>query len=254
MYYNNIDPNIKVPLNDSHPRFYPSVTSFMVGEQMIKFAYVSPLEYHPTCVKFEVKITTECQGLPFQNRSQVVVKFMSRYRADIYWFLADLGFAPTLYHIGEVPDWKWAIKVLQLHVELGEGHGLAFGSALMVVMAFVEMGEKVGIEQKLPKSAVHQVAKILNHLDSAGYIFSDLWLPNIISKHCTQHVKLIDFNWTGRFNHCSPTALEGIPSVQEKIKALKSTHKEPISIVCLLLSVASLLFCEKNLGLKSILP
>jgi len=81
----------------------------------------------------------------------------------------------------------------------------------MVVMAFVE--------SKRPDKDLEgqQVARILHLLHTAGFVFGDLRAPNIIFDG--KGVKLIDFDWGGRFNpEQAKRNLQGVPLlVQEKL-------------------------------------
>ena len=239
-------------LTDSHPRFYPFVTSFSVDGQTITFAYLGHLKHHPTCLTFKAKIThipNKRKSLPFQEGSQVVVKFASRYGTEIHQFLANLGFAPALYHVGNVSEWEWAVKPTfrQPPADLG----IDLGCSFIVVMAFVETTSNV---VNLPKELrAQQVARVLYHLHSTGFVIGDLQLPNIFFDG--QRAKFVDFNWAGRFDPRKSEAKENLvgvpPLVQEKVKSLPSLSR---GFAQFPVTVRSTLFEEEELALEPILP
>lgn len=238
-------PHIK--LTDSHPRFYPFPTSFLMKAQTITFTYLHPLESHTTCVAFKVKIRTDCKDLPFKKGSIVVVKFASKYGEEAHRFLADHKLAPDLYYVGKVPEWEPAIKAGQPRVDL-KTQGVTFGVSLMVVMAFIKPSKNTLAEEL----KAQQVANILYLLHSSGFVFGDLRPPNILFDG--QHINLIDFDWAGYFNPRDAETddnLEGVPLlVQEKITSLHPKTE----IARFPYNVLSELFREANLCLKPILP
>ncbi|KAJ2931074.1 hypothetical protein H1R20_g5986, partial [Candolleomyces eurysporus] len=190
-YYEDIATNDNVqPLVDSsHPRFFPYPTCYTdrLTSEKVDFSYVKPLEDSDHCVTFLVK-TAEI------SREFAVVKFVSRYGADVHDFLAQKGHAPRLRYHGSLDDDEAADDAL----ERGMGQppdGLFVGPLKMVVMDYVETPKTVKLSQPHRK----QVEEILRLLHPAGYVFGDLRAQNVLCD-IQDKVKLIDFNWAGRYN------------------------------------------------------
>jgi hypothetical protein len=251
-FYKALEPTLQSPitqppLNDTNPRFYPSPTTFLMEGHKITFSYLRPLEGYSTCVTYQARIVNtpiECQGLPFKIGDTVVVKFVTRYGKTGHEFLAKRGLAPALYYVGEVPDWKWAVRALRSEVEFP---GLDFGSSQMVVMEFVEACD---VTYERNQELALQVARILNDIHSAGFVFGDLRPPNML--YYRNQVMLIDFNWMGRFD-IRNLDLTGVPPVvAKKIKGLKLAEEG--NFATFPLNVNTAIFGEENLGLEPIHP
>jgi hypothetical protein len=61
----------------------------------------------------------------------------------------------------------------------------------MVVMDWVNA------QKKPPDNARSMVEEVLKLLHEAGYVFGDLRMPNVLFEK--DRVKLVDFNWCGRY-------------------------------------------------------
>ena len=230
------------PLNNSHPRFYPTPTSFFLDESQITFTYLEHLDRHATCVTFKARITDAPPNCKLQIGSKVVIKFVPKYGEQVHKHLAKLGFAPTLYFVGPVPEWKWLVEAHQRPAHT-MAQGLTFKVSLMVVMAFVES------EPADPELEARQVAEILYHLHTSGFVFGDLRRPNILFNG--QHVIFIDFDWSGYYNARDSDTFEEVPQfIRNSVKELSCGTE----VARFPLSVYEKLFHESHLGLKPVLP
>jgi hypothetical protein len=195
-YYGTL--NLKVskstPILDGkpHPRYFPYPTSFTLidGTPDIHFQYQCCLEDHPACVTYLAEITDENGEM---KGDRVVVKFVASYGEEVHKFLASNGWAPTLRYCGP----------LGRESELSDGFpgpakgappGLHLGSNMrMVIMDYIDALPKA------PQNAREQINEVLTALHTHGYVFGDLRLPNVLFDQDGK-VKLIDFNWCGRYD------------------------------------------------------
>lgn len=257
-YKTLIIPTSPEPLSDTHPRFYPSPTTFEFKGQTITFRYLEPLQPHATCVTYKaeiIKVPPGCQGLPFKEGSHVVVKFVSRYGEDVHRFLEKRGFAPALFYVGKVLAWEGAVKARSPEVK-PLVRGLTFTTSTMVMMEFVENAK---LEVLTKKDLAQQVANIIYCLHCAGLAFGDVRPPNILVDVHLKRVKFIDFNWAGQFDpRLSETEanLAGVPSIiHGKIKAMEDLPLET-DTARFPLNISSEVFegLGSSLGLTPILP
>jgi hypothetical protein len=253
-YQGLADPVYTIPLDDTHPRFYPTPTTFQFRGETIAFRYLVPMQSFASCVTYKAEITQvprDCEGLSLKKGSFVVVKFVSRYGEEAHRLLAKHAFAPALHYCGEVPEWKAAVKALSPPVN-PKVPGLVSAISHMVVMDLVEASRTDELD---PGERGRQVAKILCLLHLAGYVFGDLRPPNVLLETRTRCIKFIDFNWAGLFD---PRNLEGnsegVPiCIQEgiKLKAKGAFSGHPTSFP---LNIRSAAFNNQRLGLAPILP
>ncbi|KAG6836353.1 hypothetical protein H0H93_008853, partial [Arthromyces matolae] len=185
--------------NRSHPRFFP-YPRFYKDEngRSIEFNYQRPLEDSRPCVTFLAETVNE-----LQPSEKIVVKFVSRYGHAVHRYLASRDLAPRLRYYGPL-----------LHTR---APGMC--SNQMVVMDYLES------KPQAPADAKDQIAKILIELHSAGYVFGDLRLPNLLFRE--DKVQLIDFNWCGQYDIGEEPV--GIPQqFKDQIEqALQKLRKEP---------------------------
>ncbi|RXW17232.1 hypothetical protein EST38_g8622 [Candolleomyces aberdarensis] len=190
-YYEDIatDDNTPPLVDSTHPRFFPYPTRYTdrLTSEKVDFSYVKPLGESDDCVTFLAK-TTDTSG------DFVVVKFVSRYGAEVHDFLAQKGHAPRLRYHGTLDDDDMADDAL----ERGIGQppdGLFVGPLKMVVMDYIETPKTLKISERHRK----QVEEILRLIHPIGYVFGDLRAQNVLLD-IQDKVKLIDFNWAGGYN------------------------------------------------------
>ncbi|KAF9565850.1 hypothetical protein CPC08DRAFT_141691 [Agrocybe pediades] len=196
---------LELKSEEAHPRFFPHPTTFTNEKtQVISFQYLSAMEENePTCVTFKAKI------LAGDSRSgHVVVKFVPRYSAEVHKFLAEKGYAPNLLYIGPLPNVPKRSPAQ--HVA---PYGLSLSPMQMVVMEYVETSGST------PDNARTQLEAVLTALHARGYVFGDLRRPNILFD-TEGVVKLIDFDWAGRYDQ----------SIQEDLDCLSGELRQKLHI------------------------
>jgi len=188
----------------THPRFYPYPNSFTVEQQTFHFQYLKPMEDHVACETYLAKLD--------DAPDNIVVKFVSRYSKDVHEFLADKKYAPRLRYYGPMPD-----APLSPPRPKNAPAGLAFGFMQMVVMDYIVPSIKP------PPDARQQIRDVLITLHASGYVFGDLREPNILFD-ADLKIKLIDFNWCGRYDADMGISDPAIPvDVQKMIDENKSS-------------------------------
>jgi len=180
--------------NKPHPRYFPYPTSFKAKDgSLTRIRYLASLEKDAACVTYLAEICDE----PGTTRGpvKVVVKFVARYGEGVHGFLADHGYAPALRYCGPLPKTK--LSGISGPAQSATPGLLCLRSDLMhmVVMDHIRT-------QTNPPPHVHgQIVIILTLLHSAGYVFGDLRWQNILfDADADGKVKLIDFNWCGRYD------------------------------------------------------
>ncbi|KAF5366293.1 hypothetical protein D9758_005793 [Tetrapyrgos nigripes] len=190
-------------MNDKHPRFFPSVTSYPDPERPgkhIKFEYVEPMEKEALhmCVTYRARaISSPDSVVPDftpQHPRDIVVKFARTYGEDAHRLLASHGMAPNLLYRGPLsPNSELSMVVMDYFP----------GQTLNLVFGPMEVCNEVYQEAK----------KALDVLHDAGFVFGDLKRPNILvlgGRHerdedersqgtsRKSRVALIDFDWAGK--------------------------------------------------------
>ena len=197
-YYEDISKNDKIPpLKDSfHPRFFPDPTHYVdrTTSDTVEFTYLEPLAQSEDCATFLAQTNAA--------QEKVVVKFVSRYGVEVHDFLAEKGHAPRLRYHGSLDandgDGLFS-EQSDSALERGMGQsldGLFMGPLKMVVMDFITPSPDTFQPSDPHRGQVQDVLRILH---SAGYVFGDLRSPNVLFD-IQGKVKLIDFDWTGRYN------------------------------------------------------
>ena len=206
-FYQNLEHVPPLAPNQPHPRFFPYPNSFVAeGGSVARFRFLQSLEEDAACVTYLAEIL-EASG----ESQKVVVKFVTRYGQEVHQFLARRGHAPTLRYFGPLRETK----------DLGISSpsvpdivpGLCLGSdplMRMVVMDYVRP------QPRIPSDARGQIEAILTQLHCEGYVFGDLREQNILFD-AKGKVKLIDFNWCGRYK--TNIADKNLPTgLQKKIE------------------------------------
>lgn len=184
-YYNNIHTqkhDLQLKSHEAHPRFFPHPTSFPIhnGTENMNFTYLCALEENvSSCVTYKARTSAG---------AHVVVKFVSRYSAEVHEFLAEKGYAPKLLYVGPLPNAPE--RPSAQHVA---PYGLSLGPMQMVVMEYVEASGST------PANARTQLEAVLTALHARGYVLGDLRRPNVLFNK-NDDVKLIDFDWAGRYD------------------------------------------------------
>ena len=124
---------------------------------------------------------------------KVVVKFVARYGEEVHKFLARKGRAPALRYCGPLPETK--LSGIFTGPTQSAAPGLCLRSDLMhmVVMDYIPPQSNT-----LP-DVREQIETVLTLLHSERYVFGDLLKQNILFD-ADGKVKLIDFNWCGRYD------------------------------------------------------
>ena len=187
----------------THSRFYPYPTSFTVNKQTFHFQYLKAMEDHVACETYLAKLV--------DTPDNIVVKFVSRYGKEVHEFLAKKNYAPHLRYYGPMPDAPPSPPRPKM-----ASAGLAFGFMQMVVMDYIVPA------RHLPTDARQQIRDVLFILHESGYVFGDLREPNVLFG-ADHKIKLIDFNWCGRYDVDMDILHSAIPAdVQKKIDESKS--------------------------------
>jgi serine/threonine protein kinase len=144
------------------------------------------------CVIYLAEITNRDRAA---TGDHVVVKFVSSYGEKAHEFLAHQGRAPTLRYCGPL------CKETGLSNDFpGPAQSAPPGLHLRSNMRMVVMDYIDALPQKeAPQDACEQIRKVLTALHTNGFVFGDLRPPNILFDK-DKKVKLIDFDWSGRFD------------------------------------------------------
>jgi serine/threonine protein kinase len=204
LYYESVNPS---PTGDPAPsRYFPSITSYHHGKELVEFDYNGFLELGPDCVTFCART---------KAGQDIVVKFVDRYGERAHRLLADADLAPELLYYGTP------------HVKDDQP---SYQSISMVVMKFVAGDTLAEAMQTMNEEMIEmvrsEVQRALELLHSNGLVFGDLRPPNVmIDKN--GKVKLIDFNWPGEEGQAKYPSLmsQGI-AWPEGVKALAVMKRE----------------------------
>ncbi|KAI9437469.1 hypothetical protein H4582DRAFT_278628 [Lactarius indigo] len=185
-FYETLDGVPPIVPNLPHPRYFPYPSSFTSEDgSVINFRYLQSLEVDAACV------TYLAETLP--NARKVVVKFVSRYGKEVHEFLAHEGYAPLLLYHGALPEIRLPCVLPGPTQSAPSNLHLRPDLMHMVVMDYIDP------RPDAPRDVSAQIETILNLLHSEGYVFGDLRKPNILFD-ADGKVKLIDFDWCGRYN------------------------------------------------------
>jgi serine/threonine protein kinase len=180
-----------------HPRYFPYPTSFIPeGGETTDFRYLKSLEEHAACVTYlaeEIPKETGATGVP----GKMVVKFVARYGEEVHRFLARNGHAPALRYYGPLPNTQLSGAFPEPAQGASSDLQLRSDIMRMVVMDYIEARDTRD-KDHIPQDARQQIRTILELLHEAGYVFGDLRSQNILFDAYGK-VKLIDFNWCGRY-------------------------------------------------------
>jgi hypothetical protein len=195
-YYENLKHSklIRIVHGKPHPRFFPYTTSFTDAprRQNVHFRYLGFMQDDPACVTYRAEITDK-DGTATGDR--VVVKFVASYGEEVHDFLAQVGMAPTLRYCGPFYQKTGLSDDLPRPAQRAPPGLFLRSNMRMVVMDFIDA---LPWDQN-PQDAREQIREVLTVLHTNGYVFGDLRQPNILFDK-DKKVKLIDFDWSGRFN------------------------------------------------------
>jgi hypothetical protein len=173
-----------------HPRYFPYPTSFTVEDSKpTRFRYLESLEEDAGCVTYLAHIPNEADVDPVK----VVVKFVARYGKEVHEFLACRKYAPALRYCGPLPETKLS------GIFPGPAQRAAPGLCLRSDLMHMVVMDYIPPQSNAPPDASEQIQRVLTVLHSNGYIFGDLRKQNILFG-ADGKVKLIDFNWCGRYD------------------------------------------------------
>ncbi|KAH9021872.1 hypothetical protein EDB84DRAFT_519240 [Lactarius hengduanensis] len=188
--------------NKPHPRYFPYPTSFTAEDgTSTRFRYLTSLEEDPACVSYLAEIHSEPSTTRDSDPVKVVVKFVSRYGKEVHEFLARKGWAPTLRYCGPLPETELCSVFPGPTQSVPSGlRGIFTGptqcappATQMIVMDYIDALPNT------PPDVRGQIQTILTLLHAEGYVFGDLRKPNILFDAYGK-VKLIDFDWCGRYD------------------------------------------------------
>ena len=178
--------------NEPHPRYFPYPTSFKAENgTLTHFRYLASLEEDAGCVTYLADIPNEV-GVTV-DPVKVVIKFVARYGKEVHEFLARKGCAPALQYCGPLPGTKLFNTLSGPAQDAVPGLCLRSDLMHMVVMDYIPP------QSNIPQDVRGQIQTILTLLHSEGYVFGDLRKQNILFD-ADGKVKLIDFNWCGRYD------------------------------------------------------
>ncbi|KAK0458356.1 uncharacterized protein EV420DRAFT_394133 [Desarmillaria tabescens] len=161
-------------------RFFPDVTEYDDGTNVVGFQYLQPLEIDETCMTFLAQID-EAHG-----EEQVVVKFVQRYGAEAHRLLASKGKAPAPKYCGPISN----------------NSKYWYGSLQMVVMEFLP-GQTVAqkYEGSIPETLREAVRGAVRILHDQSFVHGDIRTPNIVIVDGAgdegERMRIVDFDWAG---------------------------------------------------------
>lgn len=159
-------------------RYFPSITAYSDGNELVEFEYIGFLEDGPDCITLCAKTRT----VPSRD---IVVKFVDRYGERAHRLLADADLVPKLLYYGS-PHLK--------------DNQPSYHSISMVVMEYVDGITLAEAKRTMDKGTIEKVrseiGRALRLLHKNGFVYGDLRPPNVMITKAVK-VKLIDFNWPG---------------------------------------------------------
>jgi len=217
IYYEGVVRSECPPLvpNEPHPRYFPYRTSFASeDETLTHIRYQRSLEDDARCVTYLANIIKaeegdEAEGERSAPPEQVVVKFVGRYGIDVHKFLADKGWAPRLRYYGRLRETMGSDEIRRPGQRAAAGLYLESNVVHMVVMDYIDEQPK-----KRPADAGAQIEEVLTELHANGYVFGDLREPNILFG-ADLKVKLIDFDWSGRYEMKNGDEMKNTDGVED---------------------------------------
>ncbi|KAH9011178.1 hypothetical protein EDB83DRAFT_372957 [Lactarius deliciosus] len=199
-FYKRVDGASPFVANQPHPRYFPYPTSFTAEDGSVtQFRYLKSLESDAACVTYLAEI--------HPDGGKVVVKFVSMYGKEVHEFLAREGCAPRLRYYGPLPEAGLSGIFPGPAQSAPQSLRLRPNVMHMVVMDYIDA------RLDAPHDVLTQIRAILTRLHSEGYVFGDLRQQNILFD-ADGTVKLIDFNWCGRYD--MNTADENLPDEVQK--------------------------------------
>ena len=204
-YYESVNPTGDLP---AASRYFPSITAYRHGNELVEFDYSGFLEKGPDCITFHGYTRT----IPSQH---IVVKFVDSYGERAHRLLADADLAPKLLYCGS-PHFK--------------DDQPSYQTISMVVMEYVDGDTLANVKPTLNEGSIEKVRSEVRHalklLHDNGLVFGDLRPPNVMVTKDGK-IKLIDFNWAGEEGQAKYPSLmsQGI-AWPEGVKALDVMRRE----------------------------
>ncbi|KAL0067869.1 hypothetical protein AAF712_005037 [Marasmius tenuissimus] len=201
------------PKGCEHPRFFPywhSSTDEHTRE-VVKFAYVKPLEDRPSCVTFLAKRLLGADGDSGDENNHVdedsdhfVIKFVRRYEKDAHAMMGEQGFA---------------LKLLGFRPLRKEDPG--YEDLTLLAMEYVEGKTLCDLynNHALPADVKQGVQAALQVLNGAEYIFPDFRRPNVMVRESDERVRLIDIDWVCRRDAGVRYPFHLSPDIRDRSKA-----------------------------------
>ncbi|KAF4586611.1 hypothetical protein EYR40_010623 [Pleurotus pulmonarius] len=173
-WYHTELPTFPLTATPSHPRFFPSITSYLGASGEVCFRYVRPLKRYNPCVVFLAEIVQPSK----HNGQLIVVKFAARYSAEAHELLALADMAPKLLHCGQTLPGRAGLLLIAMEYLSGvTAHCLTLEE-----WRFYDINSNV--------------RKIVSVLHNKGFVFGDLRPQNLM--YVSGSFKLIDFDWAGK--------------------------------------------------------
>jgi serine/threonine protein kinase len=177
LYYRGLKPT-----GDLSPstRFFPSITAYHDGSEIIPFEYLGYLENDSSCTAIRARTCT-------RPTRDIVVKFTERYSVSAHEVLTEAGLATKLLYSG--PPGRDITQTQPSYQPL-----------IMVVMDYVDGRTLVAAKNTMKTETEDKVRKDVRQaielLHDRGLVFGDLRPPNVLIDGDNE-VKLIDFDWAG---------------------------------------------------------
>jgi serine/threonine protein kinase len=203
-YYEGVNPTDDLP---AASRYFPSITAYYDGNELVEFDYIGFLEDGPDCITLHAQTRTMSQD--------IVVKFVDRYGEKAHRLLADADLAPKLLYCGS-PHLKDDQPTYQ--------------SISMVVMEYVDGDTLAKAKRTMDEGTIEtvrsEVRRALELLHDNGLVFADLRPPNVMITKDGK-VKLIDFNWPGEEGQAKyPSLMSKGIAWPEGVEALTVMRRE----------------------------
>jgi hypothetical protein len=179
-YYTSLKP-ITVGATEIHPCYFPSINSYLDhNRHIIEFQYVKPLESDSTCITF--------LAMHADRPEQIVIKFVTHYGEEAHRLLTKANMAPRLLHCGG------------LYVRHGDP---TYGDLHMAVMEYIDgmTLDKARRLHQVPSGLRVGIENALMVLHADGFVFGDLWPPNIIITKNLEITAVCNCLWTAKCVH-----------------------------------------------------
>ncbi|KAI9574357.1 hypothetical protein HD554DRAFT_2011554 [Boletus coccyginus] len=195
------------------------ITTNYIIQRFTDFLWISAHSIHDDSqpLKKNILCVTYLTETIEDNPKNIVIKFITSYGIDAYCKMMSTGFVPQLLYYGPINMTPDTPSYGDLHIVMMEYvYGLMLKDALK--------------QRKIPPRFEDDLCKTFKQLHSAGYIFSNLWQPNVIitpEEKGKSTVQLVDFDWARKEGKVKyPVSISGSIKWLEGVQGLDYIRKE----------------------------